>query len=104
MKHGCTAGPPTAPPVVSDRLKERFALLVVSDTTFLYYSRQWRTLRKHRGKLREMARRFPLVIDFAEVRVVCEKPDEVDQLTNDLRAKLVRAWVSGTENGSETRR
>lgn len=100
MKHGCTAVTSTMAPVVSDRLKERFALLVVSDATFLYYARQWRTLRKHRAKLRKMAGWYPLIIDFEEVRVVCEHPHEVDQLTNDLRAKLVRAWVGGIETRS----
>jgi hypothetical protein len=103
MKHGCTAIPGESAPVISDRLRERFALLVVSDATFLYYARQWRTLRKHRTMLREMAQRYPLIVDFAEVRVVCERADEVDQLTNDLRSKLVRVWVSGIKTGSETR-
>jgi hypothetical protein len=104
MKHGCTADPSAAPPVVSERLKARFALLVVSDASFLYYARQWRALRKHRQRLREAAREYPLVIDFTDARVVCERPEEVDFLTHDLRTKLVRVWVSGTETGSETRR
>lgn len=94
----------TTAPVSSDRLTPRLALLIVTDGEFLYYARQWRTLRKYRARLREMARQYPVFVDFKEVRVVLDCPEDVDRLTNDLRGKLTQCWIGGTENGSGARR
>jgi hypothetical protein len=86
-----------------DRLSARLAVLVVTEANFLTCARTWRSLRKHRARLRDMAARYPLIIEFADLRFVLEAPDEVDRLTADVRAKLKECWVSGINNGSESR-
>jgi len=77
-----------------DRLDARLEAIIVSDESFLYYARQWRLLRHHRAQLRDMASRYPVIIDFRDVRVVLESPEEVDRLTANIRAKLKERWTS----------
>jgi hypothetical protein len=76
-----------------DRLAARLEAIVISDESFLYYARQWRELRKHRAQLRDMASRYPVIIDFWDVRVVLESPEDVDRLTANIRAKLKERWT-----------
>ena len=76
-----------------DRLDARLAAIVISDESFLYYARQWRLLRKHHEQLRDMASRYPLIIDLWDVRVVLECPEHVDRLTKHIRAKLKERWT-----------
>lgn len=77
-----------------DRLDARLEAIVISEESFLYYARQWRLLRHHRAQLRDMASRYPVIVDFRDVRVVLEKPDEVDRLTANIRGKLKELWTS----------
>lgn len=78
----------------ADRLAARLEAIVVSDESFLYYAKQWRVLRRHRARLRDSASRYPLIVDFRDVRVVLESPDDVDRLTANIRAKLKEQWTS----------
>lgn len=77
-----------------DRLAARLEAIVISDDSFLYYARQWRLLRRHRAQLRDMASRYPVIVDFRDVRIVLEGPDEVDRLTSNIRGKLKERWTS----------
>jgi len=77
-----------------DRLDARLEAIVVSGDSFLYYALQWRLLRKHRAQLHDMASRYPLIIDFRDIRVVLESPEDVDRLTANIRGKLKERWTS----------
>lgn len=83
-----------------DRLSARLEVLIISDENFLYYVRQWRSLRLHRPQICDMASRYPLIVDFREVRLVLDSPEEVDRLIANLQAKLKAHWshVLGTES------
>ncbi len=75
-------------------MRNDYSRLVVTDVNFLLYARTWRSLRRNRVRLRKMATRYPLIIEFAELRFVLESPDEVDSLTAAIRAKLKERWLS----------
>lgn len=77
-----------------DRLDARMEAIVISDESFLYFARQWRLLRKHRKQIRDMASRYPVIVDFRDVRLVLEGPDDVDRLTANIRGKLKELWTS----------
>lgn len=75
-------------------MRNDYSRLVVTDVNFLLYARTWRSLRRSRVQLRKMAARYPLIIEFADLRFVLVGSDEVDGLTAALREKLKERWLS----------
>jgi hypothetical protein len=73
-------------------LEERLSTLVITDENFLSNAKLWRELRKHRAHLKDLASRYPLMIDHQNVRYVLQGADEVDVLISDLRNKLKARW------------
>lgn len=66
--------------------------ITITDANFMVCMRAWRGLQTHRDRLHKMARRYPLILEFADWRFVLESSDEVDALTEALRGKLETHW------------